>query len=328
MYSYLLSGKSGNLLLQTKNLYPTVEIRYCFYIFFVLSLCWLHFQGVIMCQMILPAFGILLPLKITSSLAKQWRWILPSVVNFSNTFSVSILQYILSINIANISFIERERTIETRTDSKGIRLDVYVEDKDSRRFFDLEMQISDSDNLAKRMRYYQGLIDMDSLKRGQHYSSLSRSYIIFICPFDKFKLGRHIYTFRNSCIEDSSVQFDDEAIKIFLSTKGTINDVRPELKAFLGYVDNGTIAGDFVSEIDNAVKIVKSNDDWRLEFMTYQMALLESHMHGEEIGRREGENKLGKLIAILLQQGKNSEVQEVATNEIRRRELYKQYNIE
>ena len=62
--------------------------------------------------------------------------------------------------------------------------------------------------------------------------------------------------------------------------------------------------------------------------MTYQMALLESHMHGEEIGRREGENKLGKLIAILLQQGKNSEVQEVATNEIRRRELYKQYNIE
>ena len=51
------------------------------------------------------------------------------------------------------------------------------------------MQVSDSDNIAKRMRYYQGLIDLDKLKHGQHYSSLGDSFIIFICPFDHFNAG-------------------------------------------------------------------------------------------------------------------------------------------
>ncbi|MBR3498691.1 MAG: Rpn family recombination-promoting nuclease/putative transposase [Selenomonadaceae bacterium] len=81
----------------------------------------------------------------------------------------------------------REKTIEARIDGKGIRLDVYVEEKDTNRSFDVEIQISNSDNLAKRTRYYQSLIDTDKLKRGQHYSCLGESFIIFICPFDIFK---------------------------------------------------------------------------------------------------------------------------------------------
>ena len=85
---------------------------------------------------------------------------------------------------------EREKVIEQRTDSKGIRVDVYVEDN-KQRSFDLEMQVADTDNIAKRMRYYQGLIDLDKLKRGQHYSAPGASYIIFICPFDRFKQGRY-----------------------------------------------------------------------------------------------------------------------------------------
>ena len=64
-----------------------------------------------------------------------------------------------------ILYPEREKVIESRTDSKGIRLDVYVEDSQNRSF-DLEIQIANSDNIAKRMRYYQGLIDGDKLKRG------------------------------------------------------------------------------------------------------------------------------------------------------------------
>ena len=67
-----------------------------------------------------------------------------------------LLEFILNMKIKSINYPEREKTIEARTDSKGIRLDVYVEDKDNNRSFDVEMQISNSDNLAKRIRYYQG----------------------------------------------------------------------------------------------------------------------------------------------------------------------------
>ena len=201
-----------------------------------------------------------------------------------------IIELILNVKVNSISYPEREKVIESRTDSKGIRLDVYVQD-DSNRSFDLEMQIANSDNISKRMRYYQGLIDGDKLKHGQHYSALGDSYIIFICPFDRFKRGRHIYTFREHCDEDHSITLDDGAVKVFLSTKGSVADVSLELKNFLNYVDSGIIAGNFVQKLDDAVNSVKSNQKARKDFMTYQMALLESKLEGEEKGREEGRNE-------------------------------------
>ena len=149
------------------------------------------------------------------------------------------------------------------------------------------MQVADTDNIAKRMRYYQGLIDLDKLKRGQHYSALGASYIIFICPFDRFKQGRHIYTFRERCDQDNALPLNDGAVKIFLSTKGTLDDVSADVKAFLNYVDSGIIKGKFVKQLDDAVQVVKSNQKVRLEYMTYQMALLESKLEGEERGREK-----------------------------------------
>ncbi len=207
-----------------------------------------------------------------------------------------LLEKILNMKIAKINYPEREKVIENRTDSKGIRLDVYVEDSDNRSF-DLEMQIADSDNISKRMRYYQGLIDGDKLKHGQHYRELGESYIIFICPFDRFKKGRHIYTFRERCDEDNNLTLDDGAIKIFLSTKGMLNDVSDDIKNFLNYVDSGIISGSFVEELDDAVNIVKSNTKARKEFMTYQMALLESKLDGREEGREE--NAIENLRSVM-----------------------------
>ena len=202
-----------------------------------------------------------------------------------------LIEKILRIKIRSIKYPEREKVIEQRTDSKGIRLDVYVTD-DKNRSFDVEMQVADSDNISKRMRYYQGLIDLDKLKRGQHYSALSASYIIFICPFDRFKQGRHIYSFRERCDQDNELSLNDGSVKIFLSTKGTLDDVSADVKAFLNYVDSGIIKGKFVKQLDVAVQAVKSNQKVRLEYMTYHMALLESKLEGEQQGRSEGINSV------------------------------------
>ena len=199
-----------------------------------------------------------------------------------------LLEKILHIKIKKISYPEREKVLESRLDSKGIRLDVYVEDKNSNRSFDVEMQISDSDNLGKRMRYYQGLIDMDKLKRGEHYGTLGETFIVFICPFDKFKAGRHIYTFNEICAEDTTIKLGDGAKKIFLNTKGTLDDVDADVKAFLDYVDRGIISGEFVKKIDDAVVDVKSMRKEMKEFMTYEMTLLENRMAGRAEGRAEG----------------------------------------
>ena len=198
-----------------------------------------------------------------------------------------LLELILNTTIKEITYPEREKTIEARTDSKGIRLDVYVEENGTNCSFDVEMQVSNNDNIDKRMRYYQGLIDGDKLKPGQHYSSLGESIIIFICPF-RFKYNRHFYSFHERCDQELDFILESGVTKIFLSTKGTIDDVTPDIKAFLEYVDKGNISGDFVKELDDAVRLVKSNRKAMKEFMTYQMALLEERLQGEQRGRAQG----------------------------------------
>ena len=211
-----------------------------------------------------------------------------------------LLELILNTTIKEISYPEREKTIEARTDSKGIRLDVYVEEKGTNRSFDVEMQIANSDNIDKRMRYYQGLIDMDKLKRGQHYSKLGKSVIIFICPFDRFEYGLHFYSFSERCDQNPNIKLNHGATKIFLSTKGTVDDVSPDILAFLNYVDSGIVSGKFVEELDVAVNSVKSNEKARHDFMTLQMALLEERMEGELQGEQRGRAKERESVAIKL----------------------------
>ena len=211
-----------------------------------------------------------------------------------------LLELILDIKIKEISYPEREKNIEARIDGKGIRLDVFVEDKGAKRTFDVEMQVTNSVYLAMRIRYYQGLIDMNNLKRGQHYSALNEFFIIFICPFDRFKQGRHFYSFSERCDQDPSIKLNNKTHHIFLSTKGTVDDVKTDIKAFLNYVDNGIVSGKFVEKLNAAVDSVKSNQKVRHDFMTLHMALLEERMEGEQHGLKKGEILKAESVAIKL----------------------------
>ena len=53
------------------------------------------------------------------------------------------------------------------------------------------MQTVENRNIHKRTRYYQGMIDLNILEKGENYKSLKKSFVIFICTFDLFGRGRH-----------------------------------------------------------------------------------------------------------------------------------------
>ena len=211
-----------------------------------------------------------------------------------------LLEMILHVKIKSLSWIEREKTLEERSDARGIRLDVYVEEKECNRVFNVEMQISNTHNLAKRIRYYQGMIDLDKLKRGQNFSALGESYIIFICPFDFFGKGRHVYTFRETCEEDSTLKLNDGTAKIFLNTKGIFDDAGGDFKAFLDYVECGKISGKFVTELDDAVNRVKLSLETRLEYMTLELAM-EQHAFKKQIELIKNLLAVGTPIKFILQ---------------------------
>ena len=200
-----------------------------------------------------------------------------------------MLEKILKIKIHDIKYLEEEKTITATYQSKGVRLDVYVEDE-KHTVYNVEMQVRKLTDAAlfKRPRYYQSMIDVDLLATGAEYDELNDTYIIFICPFAILDEQRHIYTFRNYCTEDKNILMPDGSTKVFLSTKGNMDDVTPDVKAFLDYVD-GIISNDeFVQELDQEIKDVKTIERERRSYMTYEMKMREMRNIGLEEGREEG----------------------------------------
>lgn len=199
-----------------------------------------------------------------------------------------LLQRILpGLKIDRIEYPETQKAIRPDIDAKSVRFDAYVEDGKGT-VYDVEMQVGMSKELPKRTRYYQSLLDMQMIDKGEPYKKLKPSYIIFICPFDQFGMGRHIYTFENICKEDKSVLLNDGTTKIFLNAKGTMDDISPELKAFLDYVAGKKPADPFVDELEEAVKNARKNREWRHEYMTLLMRDQENKEIGREEGREEG----------------------------------------
>ena len=163
------------------------------------------------------------------------------------------------------------------------------------------------------------MIDLQLIDKGQLYDELKRSYVIFICPFDLYGKGRHIYTFENICKEDGSISMGDEAVKIILNAKGTLDDVSDELKAFLDYVAGKKPKDAYVERLEEAVKEAKKNREWRHEYMMLLMRDQENVKKGEEM--------LAKLIILLSEDGRLSDVIKVSQDKEYRQELYVEYHI-
>ena len=178
-----------------------------------------------------------------------------------------LLELILQIKIQKIVFSAEQKPIEITADGKGVRLDVYVED-DANTVYDIEMQPTVKNNLPKRSRYYQGMIDLNLIERGANYKELKKSFIIFICLSDPFDKGLHVYTFENFCRECPELKLGDETSKVFINASGTANDVSKEMKAFLDYFQGKGIKSDFVRRIDDEVKQARVHEEWKVEYMS------------------------------------------------------------
>ena len=129
------------------------------------------------------------------------------------------------------------------------------------------------------------MIDLDLLERGTKFIELKSSYIIFICLENLFpEIGRHKYSFRNTCAEQPDLELGDGSYKIILSAQGTQNDVPQGLQAFLSYIAGNMPESDLTKRLDHLVKKARKHIEWRKEYMT----LLERDEIMREEGRKEG----------------------------------------
>ena len=196
-----------------------------------------------------------------------------------------LLSLILNKDINQISFPEGQKSIKKTEDGKGIRLDVYVEDENAS--YDIEMQTAITKDLAKRSRYYQGMIDAELLQKGASYRELKASYIIFICTEDPFDKGASVYTMQNRADEFNDLCLKDDCYKIFLNASGTSKNISKEMKDFLGYIETGKTNGDFTEALEKEVQKARNKEEWRAEYMTLEMKYQEKFDEGKVEGTLE-----------------------------------------
>ena len=203
--------------------------------------------------------------------------------------SKEVLEIILGKDISLLFKEQTEKEIRTATWLKSIRLDVYSVDEEGN-VYDTEMQQNWRDDLEKRSRYYQGLLDSSLLVPGeQSYNALNDTYIIMIMPFDLFGKGRYQYTIKAFCEEDKEIQIQDGATRIFLNTHGkNKEEIRPELIEFLNYVEKTnelqeeTFRSEKVTKIQRAVQQIKSNEQIGVKYMQKWEEIAEARAEGRE----------------------------------------------
>ena len=183
-----------------------------------------------------------------------------------------ILELLLGIEIDRIEEPVAERGMKADFGSKGIRLDVYVRDG-SGRCFDIEVQTTNRRNLARRARYYQGLMDVDSLASGADYGDLRDGYVIFLCMDDPFGRGLPVYTFENRCGEDSTLPLGDGARKVFYNAAKHAIMPSERLRSFFRFLTGANDGSELSDRLAALVARAKTNAQWRHRFMTWEEEL-------------------------------------------------------
>ena len=216
-----------------------------------------------------------------------------------------LIEEILQTKIIDISYPEIEKTITPAYENRGIRLDVTVDDN-KHTHYNLEMQVKNIKNsdtgafvLPKRTRYYQAMIDTESLQKGQEYDLLPPTYIIFICIFDFFAQGNYIYTFKKRCLENLELEFPDETTTIFLNTLGTHGNITNDVKSFFEYVNSHIITSDFTQQIEKEVNEIKHNKKVRDEYMLWEAMKTDLKREGHAEGKTEEKFAIAKRMLTL-----------------------------
>ena len=197
-----------------------------------------------------------------------------------------LLERLLKIKIKRLEYPEIEKEISPYYESKGVRLDVYVKDTD--KVFDVELQNAIDETLDLRTRYYQSILDMDSLIKGEHYSELPTSYIIFICNFDPFNKDIPIYTFFTKCEEIENLTLEDKMIKKMFNAKAYFKESDIEIKSLLEYISSRKPVDDFTDKIHNLISKIKKKEVNKREYENMNIHDQDTFYRGKKEGIQQG----------------------------------------
>ncbi len=221
----------------------------------------------------------------------------------------NVLSIIMEEPELQLAEIHVEEVVLNRIGKRAIRLDAWAVDNRNRHYATEMQNDTEKDDVRRRARYYQGLLDTPLLKSGREtrYRHLPSTIVTFITQEDIFGRDLAKYTFKEQCQEIAGLCLEDGTTKIFLNMTSRNGD--PTLVSLLQYMkktrlDNPevVIRDERIRKLDEIVTEVKQSEEWE----AVKMSILSV---GIERGREEGlHGKLKEQTAKKLAKGKNAEI--------------------
>ena len=220
-----------------------------------------------------------------------------------------ILSIIMDEENLELADINVEQVILNKAGRRAIRLDAWAVDTADRQF-NTEMQNDTSgDDVRRRSRFYQGLIDTPILKSGKEtrYQQLPSTIIIFITQEDIFGKDLAKYTFTEQCEEVRGLRLEDGTSKIFLNMMS--KNGRPELVSLLQYMKQTSMDNPEImkkdrrlTRLDEIVTEVKQSEEWEdVKMNILEFGIEQGRVQGIEQG---GAYKLIEQVCRKLRKGK------------------------
>ena len=220
------------------------------------------------------------------------------------------LEALLGLEIRRIEYLDRQKDLTDSYEYHGIRLDVYLKNE-AGTVFNVEMQADRQNDLSKRVRFYQSGIDRSELPKGADYTSLSDSYVIFVCNFDYFHIGKAVGE-RVSFLKGTDVAYEDGSHVFFLNSRYTEANASKPILEFLDLIRTNDVERVYetplAKEAGKRMQAVRSDKELEVSYMTLAQKMLDERRlgyaegieKGIEKGREEGiEAGLRKAIMAL-----------------------------
>lgn len=233
---------------------------------------------------------------------KEWRSL--TVTNdymFGRVFSdkklcKKLIELLLNVKVKRLSMPpEYQKAIKINPESRGVRFDVYTENPENA--FDIEMQTTKDKDLPLRMRYYQSAMDTTLIKKGQPFSALKQSYVLFISTVDQFGYGEPVYEIETVVKGHPDYKFDDKRKEVIYNISVHQEIENDSIKSFFKYLKTGKANMEFEKQIDEKLEEIKDDEYWRDNYISIQMwkwdAIREGERRGKTVGMEEG-RKEGK----------------------------------
>ncbi|MEE3313367.1 MAG: Rpn family recombination-promoting nuclease/putative transposase [Treponema sp.] len=228
-----------------------------------------------------------------------------------------LIERLLHLKVSRVEYPELEKTIAPYFSSKGVRLDVYL--KDPERIIDIEMLSYPQREIGLRSRYYQSMIDMDSLMKGQSYADMKSSYVLFICKSDPFKdedgreLGLPRYTFTTKCHELDGLNFGDKTTKMIYNASACEREKDGKVRDFLRFVrTNDAGDDDFSNRLKSRVAKLKEDEQFKEVYAAMNLREMDIRREAIAEGKIQGAEEKSVDDAVIAVKKYNAKPEDAA----------------